>query len=345
MNINTSSPSTPPVILELTRGGIIESQHRGYICVTDASGEILYSRGNPDFVTFLRSSAKPFQAAAVVTSGAADAFKLSERELALVAGSHGGEKIHTETVVALLTRAGISIEALQCGIHPPLDADAKADLDRHGEEYSLLHHNCSGKHTGMLLTAKHLGFPLDNYLDPTHPLQTRITAVIAECANIPVDQVVIGIDGCSAPVHGIPMRGIATMFARLVEPYGISKPLSVALKRVGAAMRAHPEMVAATKGRICTDLMRVGGSSLITAKAGAEGVYGAGWWDDGRKTAVGVGLKVEDGTQRGRDPALMAILQQFGALSNPLTESLAVYASGPIKNWRGIEVGWATGMV
>jgi len=344
--MNPNPPdSAPPVILELTRGGIIESQHRGYICVTDSRGEILYTRGKPDFVTFLRSSAKPFQAAAVVTSGAAAAFNLSPRELALIAGSHGGERIHTETVLTLLAKAGLPVEALQGGIHPPLDSDAKAALDRTDTPSSLLHHNCSGKHTGMLLTTVHLGLPIENYLDPSHPIQTRITEIIAEAADVPVNQVVIGIDGCSAPVHGIPMCGIATMFARLVEPQGVNEPLASALLRVGAAMRAHPEMVAATKGRICTDLMKAGQDTRITAKAGAEGVYGAGWWHEASNSALGVSLKVEDGTQRGRDPALIAALQRFGALPDPIPESLVSYASGPIKNWRGIEVGRAQGQI
>jgi len=339
--IPNQSDNPPPVILELTRGGIIESQHRGYICVADSTGEILYSRGDPDFVTFLRSSAKPFQAAAMVTSGAADAFKLSDRELALVAGSHGGERIHTDTVLALLSRAGLSVDSLQCGIHPPLDADAKSEFDRNSLQPSQLHHNCSGKHTGMLLTAVHLGLSLTDYLDPSHPIQTRITEIIAEAANVAADKVIIGIDGCSAPVHGISMRGIAMMFARLVEPRGISEALGSALKRVGAAMRAHPEMVAASKGRICTDLMRAGSDRLITAKAGAEGVYGAGWKDDSRKNGAGIGIKCEDGGQRGRDPALIATLQRFEALPDPVPKLLAPYSSGPIKNWRGIEVGWA----
>ncbi len=333
------SESISPVLVTLTRGGIVEVSHRGYVCVTDNRSEVLLSRGDPDFVTFLRSSAKPFQAAAVVLSGAAERFALTDREIALIAGSHSGEPIHTQLVAELLGRAGLGVDALQCGIHPPLDPETRVTLERSGVDPTPLHHNCSGKHTGMLLTAIHSGQPPMNYLDPTVPIQQRITSVIAESGGVAPDSIVIGIDGCSAPVHGVPMRAIATMFARLVEPYGVSMQLAEALRRVGSAMRAFPEMVAATHGRICTDLMREGIGRLITAKAGAEGVYGVGWWDEKTGRAMGAAVKIEDGAQRGRDPVSLSILQRYGALPQVLPEALRSYGVGPIKNWRGIEVG------
>lgn len=331
--------SAPPVLVTLTRGGIVEVQHRGYACVTDNNGNILYAVGNPEFVTFLRSSAKPFQAASVIVSGAADAFRLTPVELAIMSGSHGGEPLHTQLVEHILGRGEFSVGDLQCGTHPPLEADARRALEKAGEAPNPLHHNCSGKHAGMLLTAKHTGEDPAGYLDPQTPLQQRVLSVVAESTGDDPNAIVVGVDGCSVPVHGISMRGIATSFARLVKPDGVGKALNNALTRIGESMRAYPEMVAATKGRTCTDLIRAGVSCLITGKAGAEGVYGAGWRDPATGKAFGLSVKMEDGGQRGRDPVLIALLQKYGALPSLLPESLFPYAAGPIKNWREIVVG------
>jgi len=339
MNTNTYPIPAPPVIAEFTRGGIIESRHRGYICVADQDGRVVFHRGDPNFVTFLRSSAKPLQAAAMVLCGAADAYHLTGRELALVSGSHGGELMHTEIVLALLRRAGLEESDLKCGVHPPLDAGARAALDAAGVKPTQLHHNCSGKHTGMLLSALHLGASIGEYLQPSHPVQKLITEVVAETCGVEPQDVVIGIDGCSAPVHGVPMKGIATAFARLVRQEGVKERLAEALDRVGLAMRANPEMVAASTGRICTELIRYDGGLLITAKAGAEGVYGVGWKDSHSGRALGLAIKVEDGAQRGRDPVIIGMMQRFGALPKELPASLTPFASDSIKNWRGVEVG------
>lgn len=332
-----SSPA--PVLVELTRGGIVEVRHRGYVAVVDARGELLYSRGDPQFKTFLRSSAKPFQAVAVILSGAADRFGLSDREIALLSGSHSGEPFHTELVTDVLAKGGFSVADLQCGVHPPLDDTARNELIRNGIPPSSLHHNCSGKHSGMLLTALHLGSPTADYLDPDQPGQRLIKQVIADTAGINVEDIIIGIDGCSAPVHAISMTAIARLFAQLVRPVGLEDNLTAALLRVSRAMRAYPEMVAASKGRICTEIMRIGQTEEITGKAGAEGVYGVGWFDKGADTALGLAVKMEDGQQRGRDPVTLEILQKYGVLPAELPEVLKSMRAAALTNWRGKVVG------
>ena len=329
----------PPVAVELTRGEIVESRHRAFACVATADGELLLTLGDPDFTTFLRSSAKPLQAVAAVASGAVDAFGLTERELAIIAGSHGGEAIHTGTVATLLAKGGLEIEMLQCGIQPPLDTRAREELAARREEPTALHHNCSGKHAGMLLTAKHLGLDIHEYLNPEHPVQKRITEVIARLGGAPAESIATGVDGCSAPVHAMPMRAAARAFARMVEPDGLTEDLRTAAKRVTAAMRAYPQMVAATRDRICTELMRAGEAVGLIAKAGAEGYYAAGWRDIKSGRGLGLAVKMEDGMQRGRDPLAIAILQRFGALPLELPGVLLPFAAGKIKNWRGLTVG------
>lgn len=335
----TESPPPAPVLVELTRGTVSEVFLRGHACVVSADGELVYCKGDPDFKTFLRSSAKPFQAAAVLLSGAAERFGLTDREIAILAGSHGGESIHTELVEHILQRGGLNVSYLQCGVHPPLEDNARNDLIRRGEPATSLHHNCSAKHSGMLLTALHLGSPVEDYLHPEQPGQRLIKSIIAQTAGIEESEIDIAFDGCSAPVHSVSMRGIARMFARLVRPVDLEKELAVALTRVAKAMRTYPELVAATRGRICTELMKVGRESEITGKAGAEGVYGVGWFDRKGDRALGLGVKMEDGQQRGRDPVTLKVLQKFGVLPEELPEKLKPIAAEKLTNWRGIEIG------
>ena len=340
---NTTSQKEPlcrsAAMVELTRGGIVEVTHRGFACIVSSDGDVLYSKGDIDFKTFLRSSAKPFQAAAVILSGAAEEYRLTDRELAIISGSHGGEPFHTELVTKILAKGQFTVENLLCGTHPPLDEQTRSELIQRGEKPSSLHHNCSGKHSGMLLTAQHKGSPIADYLDPNQPGQRLIKQVIAETAKYPESEIVVGIDGCSAPVHALSIKGIARLFAQLVRPVGLPKELSSALMRVASSMRAYPEMVAASRGRICTELMRFGQGVEITGKAGAEGVYGVGWFDERQGRALGLAIKMEDGQQRGRDPMTIALMQKFGALPTELPEALQSLKAEKLTNWQGKVVG------
>lgn len=326
-------------MIEYTRSGIVESQHRAHVCVADSSGELLMSIGNPGYVTFMRSSAKPLQAIAVVTTGTADKLRLDERELAVISGSHGGETCHLDAVKSILAKAGLDSSYLQCGSHPPLDAGARKALEEAGREAEALHHNCSGKHAGMLATAVSLGEPLAGYLDPTSAVQRRITAIISELAGVGIDDIVIGIDGCAAPVHGLAMKAAAAAFARMIDPTGIEPETASASQCIVRAMRAYPEMVASNQGRICTALIRSGLNHGLIAKSGAEGYYAAAWRDPDSRRGIGMALKIEDGTQRARDPLIIALLQKFRVLPAELDEKITPFAARPIRNFRGDVVG------
>ena len=277
-----------PLLVTLTRGGIPESVHRVHVAVTDVDGTLLASAGDPERVAFMRSSAKPIQALPLVESGAADAFGLEDRHLAIACASHMGMEVHTQAAGDLLRRAGLGPERLRCGPHAPENREAADALARAGRVPERLHNNCSGKHAGMLATCVHMGWDLDTYLDPEHPLQKRIREGLIDLSG---SAPILGTDGCGVPTFALPLRGMAQAFARLASGRGA---------RLGAAMSAHPELVSGP-GHLNTDLLAACGLGVMT-KGGAEGVwcYGAG--------SVGVALKVEDGASRPLGPALMAVL-------------------------------------
>ena len=331
--------NTPPITVKFTRGSIVESYSRAYVTVVDSSGNLIYNLGDPDFVTFMRSSAKPIQALTVLLTGAAEKFNLTESEISIICGSHGGEPFHLETIISILGKAGLTKEFLKCGTQQPLDEQARKNLRIEGGKPERIHHNCSGKHSGMLITAKHMKESLDDYLDVNGVTQNRISSILADLAGIPVSEIIHGVDGCGAPVHALTMRSSAYAFARLLEPEGMKSETARAAQRITRAMRAYPEMIAANQGRICTELMRVGRVFELTAKGGAEGFYSAAWRDQETGRGFGMSVKIEDGSQRARDPLVVSLLQKFNILPKDLGQCLQPFLPGIITNFCGDEVG------
>jgi L-asparaginase II len=328
----------PTVIAEITRGSIVESRHRGAIVAIGPEGRLIAATGNIDFVTYLRSSAKPHQAMAVITSGAAARFQFTERELALMAGSHSGESYHAECAGAILTKLGLEKSALHCGIHTPFSRAAAEALGKGG--VTELHNNCSGKHAGMLAQALHGNYSLNDYYNLDHPVQRYIASVIAEFAGMDRSELITGIDGCSAATFAMSIRQMALIYARLVNPEGLRSELESAARKVVNAMIKFPEMVAADKGRIDTELMRALPGQLV-AKAGAEGVYTIGLLPSARyPQGLGIAIKIEDGdTSRARDAAIIGSLVQLGILSSEQGAKFSAQYLPPIKNHRGLIVG------
>src|ERR1041384_3789099 len=187
-------------LVEVKRGSITESRHRGYIVAVEPDGNIVASPGDPRYVTFLRSSAKPFQALPLLLTGAADHFGFTDREVALACASHNGEPIHTELAASMLKKIGLGPEALKCGVHEPYSVEAAQQLRERGETPTVLHNNCSGKHAGMLAVAVYLGAPTETYNKPEHPVQIEIAKTIAHFSGIAVEDLAVGIDGCAVPV-------------------------------------------------------------------------------------------------------------------------------------------------
>ena len=295
---NPDLPGDVPLVA-LRRGGLTESVHRGRAVTCDPRGTVLENFGDPEAPTYLRSSAKPFQALPLVLSGAADALGLTGEEVAVACGSHSGEESHVRAVRSILDKAGLSEEDLRNGTHPPLYAPEAAKLAARGEEPRRVHGNCSGKHAGMLAVCAYEGWSTTGYRDRDHPLQQRILELVATVCGVAADRVRLGGDGCGVPAFALPLRGLATGFARLATGEGLPEEVSAAARVIREAVRDHPHMVAGT-GRFDTQLMR---RTELIAKSGAEAVFAAAS-PDGR----GFALKISDGAGRAVPPAALALL-------------------------------------
>jgi L-asparaginase II len=330
-------------LVQATRGNIVEVLHRGALAVVDSAGRLVAQAGDPNWLVSMRSSAKPFQLLPLVESGLADQLGLCERELAVMAASHNGSDAHVEAVAGILERLGLDEGALLCGTHPPIDQQAAAALARAAKEPSPLHHNCSGKHAGVLACSVGQGLPTADYTDPAHPVQVKILQTLSEMSDWPVEQIQVGIDGCSLPVFGLPLRQAALAYARLADPSALPEPRQSACRRIVAAMMAYPEMVAGS-GRFDTALMRAARGRIV-AKGGAQGYQGVGILPGAApgRGALGLALKIEDGNgQRGAPPATLEALRQLGILDElpaAAQSELADFGPRPLYNYRHIPVG------
>ena len=323
-------------LVEVRRGGAVESVHFGAIAVVDAEGLAFASAGDPTIPVVLRSTAKPVQVLPLLDAGGADRFGFGEAEIAVMIGSHGGEPFHVEAVRSILKKVGLDETALQCGSHAPTHRPAALELRRLGQEPSALHNNCSGKHAGMLALAVQLGAPVASYLDPGHPVQVRIRTRLEGLAGRNPGTMPTAVDGCSAPTFIIPLGSLALLYARLTTAAGQKGAPDASLGRAVASMRRHPEMVAGTD-RLCTELMRRGRGGLI-AKIGAEGMYGMAFEREGR--VLGIALKIADGDgQRARFSAALEALSQLGALAVGDAAELGGRFVGEVRNHRGLRIG------
>ena len=330
-------------VFELTRGKIVESIHFGAFAVVDASGRLLAHQGDPQTVTFLRSTAKPFQALPFIERGGQEAFGFDLREVALMCASHSGTDSHVATVQAMHEKIDIGLAHLQCGVHYPFHEASADAMKVRGEQPTAYRHNCSGKHTGMLAHAKLLNAPLESYLELDHPVQVAILQSFAEMCDLQPEQVEIGIDGCSAPNFAVPLYNAALGYARLADPRGLAGQRAAACQTITRAMMAHPDMVAGPErfDTLLMDLTRV----RIFAKAGAEGYQGLGLLPGALgadSPGIGIAIKISDGdpSSRARNGVAMAILQALGALSESELEALSKFGSRyQLYNYRKLHIG------
>ena len=339
-NPENEVPEAAPLV-EVRRGAITESRHRGHVVAVDGEGLVVAHLGTPHTVTFLRSSAKPHQTIPLLVSGAAERFRFTDREIAIACGSHSGQPVHAETVATMLRKIGLGADALRCGVHEPFDKLTAEEMRECGEQPSALHNNCSGKHAGMLALAVHLGAPTETYDQPDNPVQLAAVRTVAQFSGFPVEDIAVGVDGCGVPVFGLTVRAMALMYARLVAPPAdFDAETKAACRRVVAAMAAHPELVGGTRERFDTEVMRAA-LGRVVSKVGAEGVYTAGVlpceeWPKG----LGLAFKIEDGEDRRARPTVaIEALRQLGVLGEQALGALAPYAVFPINNRRGDRVG------
>ena len=324
---------TEPLRIEVTRGALVESVHRAHAVVVDSAGSILHAAGDPERVTFLRSSAKPIQALAMVESGAAARFGFTDREIAVMCASHHGEPFHVAAVQSILQKIGLDEGALACGTHAPTHAPSAEALVRAGAHPRKIHNNCSGKHASMLTLCQHFGWPTADYTDPDHPAQTRLRQVLAEVSGVAPADVYVAVDGCNAPVFAIPLRNVARAFAALARPAGVAAEREAAVSRISHAMRAHPEMVDGTGG-FTTNLMRVAGDNIVS-KSGAEALFCAGALSQG----LGVAIKIEDGNARAQPILVPQVLAALGVIRTDQQERLRELHPPGVGNTAGVAVG------
>ena len=287
----------------VTRGALVESVHRGRLAACNSDGDILQAVGDPEAYIYPRSSAKPFQALPLVLSGGADAFGLTDRELAVACASHNAERPHLAAVRSILEKAGLTEDDLQSGAHLPMYEPEADRLIRSGEEPRPIHGNCSGKHAGMLAACVHEGYETATYRDPGHPIQRRILDLIAEVCGLREDEVLVAGDNCGVPAFALPLKSFATGIARIATGTALPDELAGAALRIRDAMREHPFMVAGTE-RLDTELM---GSTNLLVKGGAEAVLAVG-----SKEGWGMALKISDGSERAVRPAALAALGGLG---------------------------------
>lgn len=321
-------------LVEVIRGGRVESIHYGAIAVVDARGQLIAHAGDPDLSTYLRSTAKPFQLLPLVESGGANHFGFSEKELAVMAASHSGEPRHVEAVRRILDKIGLGEDALLCGAHPPASAESTRVLREAGREPTPVYNNCSGKHSGMLAFARYRGLSTHDYLDPQHPIQIAILNALAEMSGVEPGEIAMGVDGCSAPCFLLTLRACALAFARVADPSALPEPRRSAVARIARALTAHPEMVGG-EDRLDTDLMRAAGGRILS-KGGAEGYHGLAILSHG----LGVALKTIDGNgARAAGPMVVETLRQLGALDEAALEAVRGHHMMVVKNHRDLDVG------
>lgn len=320
-------------LVEVTRGELVESIHRGAAVVVDSEGRIIARVGNPSFLTFLRSAAKPIQALPVVGSGAAAHFGFTLEEIALLMASHSGEEEHVRVGQQIMGKMGLGPEYLQCGTHPPLHSGSARALQAKGQSPTVFHCTCSGKHAGMLALARYKNWPLEEYYRPEHPVQREMLRTIADLAGLKPEEIPIGIDGCGVPVFALTLEKMALVYARFAAGSHMTEKRAQACSVLQQAMSQYPGILAGT-GRLATDLIKQTGAKFL-AKDGNEGIFciavpAKGW---------GIALKIEDGHLRAFGPAVVSLLNQLDLLTTAENEALAGYAYKKIKNYRNEVIG------
>ncbi|MDG4854639.1 MULTISPECIES: asparaginase [unclassified Mesorhizobium] len=322
-----------PVLVEVTRGAVVESAHRGAVSVFDADGKPVWEIGDTARPVFPRSAVKAIQALPLLESGAADAYGFGDRELALACASHSGEPAHVELAQAMLAKAGLDKTALECGAHWPSSHVATIALARAGSAPNPLHNNCSGKHAGFLCTCVHSGIAHGGYVKAGHALQEMVRDAMQSVTGAAHDVDHCGTDGCSIPTYAVPLKSFALGFARMATGRGFAPERAKAAKRLLSACMAEPFLVAGT-GKADLALMRAA-PGRIFVKTGAEGVYCAALPELG----LGIALKCDDGASRASEVMIAAVLAKLLRSDEALAAKLAELAHPPVESRIGAKVG------
>jgi L-asparaginase II len=313
-------------------GYVTENVHCGSVAVVDTSGRLLYSSGDPDYMTFTRSALKPFQALPFLQDDGPSRLGITRDELALLCASHSGEERHLQGVRSILGKIGLDESHLECGCAVPLYYDALNLPAPPGQRWTPLHHNCSGKHSGFLAWCRLHGAPTSGYVDPAHPLQQAVRAALADAVQMSPELMPTGIDGCSAPNYALPLSRLAHLYARLAQGERDQR-LGGALGMLFEAMTGRPDLVSG-EARSDLRLMTAGRGDWV-AKIGADAVQAIGV----RSAGIGIAIKVADGASRALHTVTVSVLDQLGLLDAASRDELEVLRQPSIRNARGAVAG------
>ncbi|MDT3427590.1 L-asparaginase II [Paenibacillus forsythiae] len=321
------------VLVKEYRANLMECAHSGHIAMVGENGVLKGYAGDPGFVSFTRSSAKPLQAIPGIRGGIEGKYGLTAAEIALMTASHRGESYHLRTLESMAAKTGITEGCLICASSYPLDEASREEAIRSLGKRKL-YHNCSGKHLGLLSYSKSKALPLEGYAQPEHPVQQEILQTVAYMAGLAPKDIALGTDGCGLPVFALPLTGLAHAYLKLACPELIDDPgTREAVKVITSAMHAHPEMVAG-HGRLDSLLLEDGN---IVAKGGFKGVYCFGL----RSERLGFAFKVLDGSEEEWGLIVRSILEQIGYANRSLLTRLAAAFPDAIENDEGMRVGYA----
>ncbi len=321
------------IVANVYRGEGLESAHHGAIAVVNDKKELTHYVGDVDFFTQARSEAKPFQIIPLIKSGIADKYGFTDKQLAVMCGSHTGTDEHVEVVLSNLKQASLDESYLQCGTHQPIYQKEQKIRPSKDDIYHQTQHNCSGKHSGFLALTKEVGGELNDYLNPGSKTQQLVLSAIAESYDYPRGKIKIGIDGCSAPVFGMPLKQAAVAYATLANGLSDDPEMRAILLRIKKIMTDYPEMVSG-EGRFDLALARTFPGNVVN-KIGAEGIEGIGFSDP----AIGIAVKIIDGNARALYPVVIEVLRQLGLLGNVDMRYLEPFDNPKVYNYRKIEVG------
>jgi len=287
------------------RNGIRESAHRGWIAITNSSGDLVVGTHEKFPPIFIRSSLKPIQALPFIFAGGLEKFSFTSEELALIMSSHSGEKVHTDLVLKIIEKTGIKQKDLQCGTHIPYSEKTAQELIKKGEEPSVLHCNCSGKHSGMLAVCLLNNWPKENYLDYAHPLQQEIRRHLTKILAVNADLLPWGVDGCGVPTYALPLEKLAELYAKMTEPEKFPQDYRDIFKLISSAIENNPYLIAG-ENRVDTLIMQSAPRKIIS-KIGGEAVLGVGL----KEQKLGIAIKIEDGSNRPIIPVLLNCLKKI----------------------------------
>ena len=324
-----------PILVERYRDKVLESFHRGVICLVDRDNHIVFSVGDVEQVCYPRSALKLIQILPLLESGAVEKFGFTIEEIAIMCGSHNGETEHLRVVNSILSKIGMDKSALKCGAQYPTLNEDRNKLIKADRSPEHIHNNCSGKHAGFLALCKFLGLDTESYMEPSHPIQKMIKTIAAEVHEYPEQKMVTAMDGCSAPIFSFPVYNQAIAYKNLTDPHKFSEKRQKAINTVVEAVTSYPFMVAGTD-RYCTELMDICGKRTF-GKTGADGIYSIGFIQE----KMGCCIKIDDGLMGPQYAVAQSLMEKTGIFTEEQLKSLHHYADETLKNWNKFETGKA----